>query len=54
MFFHVQIDLSARECVVASLGCHRDGMCLSGMETYYGNWMYREIAARLRGRPLAM
>jgi len=29
--------LSVRKCAAAGLGCHRVGMCVSGMETCLGN-----------------
>jgi len=48
------VDLSVRECPAAGLGRHRVGMCVSGMETCLGNWIGREIAARLRERPSAV
>jgi len=47
------VDLSVMECGAAGLGHHGVGMCVSGMETCLGNWIGREIAARLRGRPSA-
>jgi len=44
-----------RVCGGRTLGCHGIGMCMSGMvATCLGNWMGREIVARLREWPLAV